>query len=138
MRSIIILATLTACGGASSQPEVARRPAPIATSALAACTDAGRPLSEVFSVSNHHGAVAALAMRDGTAALAGADGSIKTWDISSQALVGELGTTQSPYGGEITTPTPFTALALDDAGAVLAGNTVGQTSLFDVPGQQIL
>jgi hypothetical protein len=100
-------------------------PVPTETTQLAVCAAGDGVLEAGWSVDNGHGAVSALTMSaSGSAALAGADGTIKLWDISSGELDWSSDRVSDPaavYGSEMPTDGPLNALSFDDTGTYIAG-----------------
>ena len=120
-------ALLTACTVAT-EPDLIEPPeGPYAgnTAQLALCASGDGVLQAAWSVDNRHGAVSALSVGPtGSAALAGADGTIKLWDINSGELGWNSDEVEDPgaaYGSEMSTEGPLTALAFDDTGEFIAG-----------------
>jgi WD40 repeat protein len=103
------------------------------------CVAKGEALTEIWSVGNGHGAVGAMAVSDDTVALAGADGSIKTWNLVSegkQELLAGGAAGGGLYGGEIEGETAVVgALAFTpDGGRIIAGDQMGNVGVFEMDG----
>jgi WD40 repeat protein len=101
--------------------------------ALTACAAGEGQLVAGWSVDNGHGAISSLAVSsDGTAALAGADGTVKLWHIES----GELNWSSSApsgaaYGSEFAEGGPMAALSFDASGELIAaGDEAGSAHIF--------
>ncbi len=124
--SLLLSACTVAPGTGADEPPVEPPDAPPAgTSQLALCAAGEGDLRGVWSVDNGHGAVSALTVApSGTAALAGADGTVKTWDINSGELDWNSAEVVDPgaaYGAEIASAGPLTALRFDGTGQYMAG-----------------
>lgn len=103
---------------------------------LEACVSGDGAFAQTWSVANGHGDISAMALSsDGTVAVAGADGSIKLWELESgtnswsadpEASVG------AGYGSEFADGAIVTALtASDDGSALAAGDEAGVVRLWD-------
>lgn len=134
---LIPLLFLAAC---TTTPAVDDDPAPPAggeTLQLAACAAGEGELVADWSVDNGHGAVSSLAMDpDGAVALAGADGTVKLWDITSGELdwsTDEVVDPGAAYGSELGGERlPLTALTFENSGVLLTGgDEQGVVSVWD-------
>ena len=108
---------------------------PVATEALplTACAAGEGSVVPGWSVDNGHGAVSALAVSSsGTAALAGADGTIKLWHIESEELDWtSLASPDVAYGSEFDEVGTAASLAFDATGELIAaGDEDGSVHLF--------
>ena len=138
MRTALLTSTLlfAACTepppASTPQPEPA---APVGTASLAVCAAGDGVLGEDWAVDNGHGAVSALSVGPtGSAALAGADSTVKLWDVASGALAWTSGEPAGAgYGSEFAggTQGPLTELAFDASGsALLGGDAFGTVAVF--------
>ena len=108
---------------------------PLATEALplTACAAGEGMVVPGWSVDNGHGAVSALAVSSsGTAALAGADGTIKLWHIESEELDWtSLASPEVAYGSEFDQAGTAASLSFDATGELItAGDEDGLVHLF--------
>ena len=106
---------------------------PIEPLPLAACAAGEGQLVPGWSVDNGHGAVSSLAMSpDGTAALAGADGTVKLWHIETGELNWSSTTSSGAgYGSEFGQGGPMASLSFDINGErIAAGDETGSAHIF--------
>ena len=135
--------TLIACASLASGCQLPEEPLappsnnlpPVTTEALplTACAAGAGTLVPGWSVDNGHGAVSALAVSSsGTAALAGADGTIKLWHIESEELDWtSLASPDVAYGSEFGQAGTTASLSFDATGELIAaGDEDGSIHLF--------
>jgi len=101
--------------------------------ALTACAAGEGELVAGWSVDNGHGAVSSLAVSPGgTAALAGADGTVKLWHIESGELNWSTSSSSGAgYGSEFGQAGPMASLSFDASGELIAaGDEDGSAHIF--------
>ncbi|HUH03172.1 MAG TPA: hypothetical protein VML75_14345 [Kofleriaceae bacterium] len=135
LSTLALLAALSmvACSG-DDGPNVDRD-----ARSLRECAAAGQALTAVWSVGNGHGAITAMSVDGTTVALASADGSIKTWSLTTEIKDEVVGPAAGGiYGGEFEGEAPaFSALGFAEGQRLIAGDTLGSVGLFELNGETV-
>ena len=135
---LLLAGGLAACTGTTPAGPDGTTPPPTDSAALTleTCATTGGQLAHTWSVDNGHGDVSAMALSvRGTVAVAGADGSIKLWNLESGANDWSADPTAAGgagYGSEFSDGAIVTALAFGQDGLALASaDAQGGLGLWD-------